>query len=710
MKKRPLCYVLMAFLFVQSLWQVTFKVPATSIFSQNPSINNVSMHGQVYKKEIREEYQVLYLKNNSITYQDHIYQESRIMAYDDSFQKIKIGQYIQLNGDGKTFEGARNPGNFDAKFYYAKNKLYGAIWNVKIIDVKGAEHVLIEKLFTFRESWKHMLQDKLGYEKGSLLCAMLLNEKGDLQEETKELYQKNGYGHVLAISGLHISFIGVGIFQMLRKLGIGYGVSSIISVFVLTLYVLMIGFSVSIFRAFVMLLFRIGAELTGRVYDMLTAVFVSAAFLVMYEPLYLQDAAFQLSHGAILAIILVEPAIRQYIGKEGYLAEAMYGSLAIQITLLPITLWWYYEISIYSILWNLIVIPLMSVLMTLGILGSFMPLKIVWFSGCSIILSIFEWIGKIGNEMFGSRLVLGRPSYIAVLVFYIWILLLVLLAKYKERFCKWMFVSFWIVGLLFIKFPNGELEITMLDVGQGDCIFIQGPRGKSYLVDGGSSDVSQVGKYRIESFLKYKGVNSLDYVFISHGDSDHYNGIKELLERKVYGVRIENLVLPENYLGDEELIELAKLAATNGVKVSCIKQGQFVKEGKMKLSCVQPGAREKDLEGNAGSMVMELHYKSFSMLFTGDVEGEGEKYLIENLNQPYQVLKVAHHGSKNSTSEKLLKIVRPKLALVSAGENNNYGHPHKEVLERIKMQGCRILCTTQEGAIRLKTKGNTLTF
>ena len=710
MKKRPLCFILMAFLFVQSLWQVPHKVPATSIFSQNLSIKSMTLCGQVYKKEIQEEYQILYLKNNSITYQDHSYQESKIIAYDDSFHKIKIGQYIHLIGDGKAFEVAKNPGNFDAKFYYAKNKIYGAIWNVKIITVKGEEHTLKEKLFSFRESWEKMLQEKLGYEKGSLLCAILLNEKADLSEETKELYQKNGYGHILAISGLHISFIGVGIFQALRKLGARYGVSSLISILVLTLYVLMIGFSVSIFRAYVMLLFRIGAELTGRVYDMLTAVFVSAALLVIYEPLYLQDAAFQLSHGAILAIILVAPAIRQYIGKEGRLAEVLYGSLAIQITLLPITLWWYYEISIYSILWNLIVIPLMSVLMTLGIFGSFMPLKIVWFSGCSIILSVFEWIGKIGNEMFGSRLVLGRPSYVAVIIFYIWILILVMLAKYKKRFCKWMFWSFWIVGLLFIKFPNGELEITMLDVGQGDCIFIQGPRGKSYLVDGGSSDVSQVGKYRIESFLKYKGVNSLDYVFISHGDSDHYNGIEEILERKVYSVRIENLVFPGNYLRDKELIELAELAKTSGVKVRCMKQGQFVEEGKMRLSCVQPGAKENELEGNAGSMVLDLRYKDFAMLFTGDVEGEGENHLIENLNHSYQVLKVSHHGSKNSTSEQLLKVVRPKLALVSAGENNSYGHPHKEVIERLERHGCRILCTTQEGAIRLKTKGNTLTF
>jgi len=701
MKKRPLCFILMAFLFVQSLWQVPLKVPASSLFSEKRVAENVILHGQVYKKKIQEKYQILYLKNNSITYQNQIYQESRIIAYDDSFQEIKIGQYIKIKGEARAFEEARNPGNFDGRIYYAKQKMFGALWSKKVEEVKGEECALQESLFEIRQKWAFLLREKMGDEKGNILCAILLNEKDALQEEIKELYQKNGYGHILAISGLHVSFIGVGIFQILRKLGIGYGGSGFISICVLTLYVLMIGFSVSIFRAFLMLLLRIGAEVTGRVCDTFTTVVLSAAILVMYEPLYLTDAAYQLSHGAIFAILLVAPALKQYVGKEGVLAEAMYTSLAIQITLFPITLWWYYEVAVYSILWNLIVIPLMSLLMSLGFLGSFMPLKSLWLTGCSLILSVFETIGEIGNRLPGSRIVLGRPSVGAVIVFYGWLIVLLLLSKYKEQYRRGMIISFFCVSFLFVKVPDGNVDITMLDVGQGDCIFIKGPRGKTYLVDGGSSDVNQVGKYRIEPFLKYKGAGTLDYVFISHGDKDHYSGIEEMLLRQKYGVQIKNLVFSENYRNDEELLKLALTAKERGVFVSCIKQGQILKEGDMNIACIQPGTEDKRLEGNAGSMVLDISNEEFSMLFTGDVELEGEAQLIQNLEHPYQVLKVAHHGSKNATSQKFLDIVKPQIALISAGKNNTYGHPHEDVLERLLQQNCKIICTAEKGAITL---------
>ena len=710
MKKRPLFLVLMAVLFMQSLRQVPTEAPATSIFYRNDSIEDIVVHGQIYKKEIRENYQILYLKNNSITNQNQVYQENYLMAYDDSFSEVKIGQYLKIKGDGIKFEEARNPGNFDGKIYYAKQKMYGALWNVHIVEVEGKEHVLQENLFAFRQKWSLTLQENMGEEKGKILCAILLNEKGDLQEEVKELYQKNGYGHILAISGLHISFIGIGIFHLLRKIGIGYRMSAFISTSVLSLYVIMIGFSVSIFRAFLMLLMRIGAEVTGRVYDMLTAVTLSAAILVIYEPLYLRDASFQLSHGAIYAILFVAPAIKRYIGKEGVLMDSICTSLAIQIALFPITIWWYYEVAVYSILWNLIVIPLMSFLMTLGMMGSFLPLRSLWLTACSLILTVFDVIGQIGNLLPWNRIVLGRPHIIAVILFYGWLVLTVQLSKYKEKYRKLIIIGMIGVIALFIKMPNRELEITMLDVGQGDCIFMKGPWGKAYLVDGGSSDVNQVGKYRIESFLKYKGVGTLDYVFLSHGDQDHYNGIKELIQRQEYGIKIKRIVLPETYRNDSELLVLAAIAKENGIRVACIKQGQMIEEGDLQIYCIQPGNLDENLESNAGSMVLDVSYKSFSMLFTGDVELEGEERLIQNLKQSYQVLKVAHHGSKNATSKELLEIVAPKVALISAGENSIYGHPHKEVLDRLEQRGIKIICTTEKGAITLKTKGNSLTF
>ena len=702
MRKRPLAFLLLVFLLIQSLkligmsGQSLVKVPAYSIFSEYETASGVIVQGQIYKKAIRSEYQILYLKNNSITYQEKTYQESYLLVYDNSVQQYKIGQSVTVMGSLSVFEEARNPGNFDEKLYYAKQKLFGEIWCEEVVDVRETENRFHEKLFEMRTKWNNCLMCEMGEEKGAILSAMLLGERSSIEPEIKELYQKNGFGHLLAISGLHISFIGLGVYHFFRKIGLSFGVSGSFAIGILALYVLLLGFSVSIFRAFLMLFLRLLAEMTGRVYDMVTAVILSAALLVMYEPLYLTDGGFQLSHGAILAIYYVIPVLEKLGVKKPFSA-----SVAITISLFPITLWHYYEISTYAVLWNLIVIPLMSVLLGLGMFGSLIPFGRVLFVGCKVILEVYEVTGKIGNMLPGNRLVLGKPSIITIIFFYVWLIMVVVIVEKGKHPQKIMLIGFLLMGLLFIKVPDGKLRITMLDVGQGDCIYFKGPKGTHYLVDGGSSSVKEVGRYRIESFLKYEGVGVVEYVFLSHGDTDHINGIQEMIERQVYGVKINNLILPENYKEDEKLLEIAKLAKEQGIRVFCIRKGETLVEGELVITCLQPGKSEKGLDSNAASMVLDISFGEFSMLFTGDVEGEGEKSLIEKLKgRDYDILKVAHHGSKNSTSEAFLEVVRPKIALVSVGKNN-YGHPHKETMERLKKVGSKVLITREEGAIML---------
>ena len=717
MKKRPLCFVVFMLLVIQSIRflmtdrQTLTEVPASSIFYEETTAESVLLCGTVYKKSMDTEYQILYLKNNSITYQNQTYHGAYVIVYEDTFEEIKIGQRVKVQGSLSAFEGARNPGNFDAKLYYAKQKLHGSLWCNQVLAVEGKEHAFQEWLFQVRQQWKERIIGKLGNQQGGILCAMLLGEKSAMDEDIKELYQKNGYGHLLAISGLHISFVGLGVYHFLRKFGLGYAAAGILALSLLSLYVIMLGFSVSIFRAYIMLVLRLGADLSGRIYDMLTAVMLSAGLILLYEPLYLLDAGFQLSHGAILAILFVIPASQELLGKQGKIIETLISGAAINLALAPVTLWYYYEIPTYSILWNLLVIPLMSLLLGLGMMGILLPFAGICLHLCKMILQIYEWIGEFGTRLPCSRLVLGRPSIFAIIFFYVLLFIFVRWNSYVKAHAKMLGIAFAISLVLFVKIPNGTVEITMLDVGQGDCIFVRAPNGENYLVDGGSSDVSQVGKYRIESFLKYKGVGSLDYVFVSHGDLDHCSGIEELIARQNYSVKIKALVLPETYKQDEALTKLGRKAKAAGIKVLCMKQGMCLTQGDFRLCCLQPGQGEASLEGNAASMVLGLEFKEFSMLFTGDVELEGEEHLLSNLKgREYFVLKVAHHGSKNSTASAFLEEIRPQIALISAGQDNSYGHPHRETIERLEAYNCRIFQTAKQGAITLKTDGNSLTF
>ncbi len=713
MRTRPLCFVCLLFLIIQSIGLMISgksrcEIPASSIY-RGEDKQVVCVQGQVYKKENKSKYQIIYLKNNSV-------RDFKLMIYDKNFIQISIGQKVEVNGTIGHFDEARNPGNFNQALYYAKQDVYGVIWanSIKIIDNK--EHVFLEKLYQFKQLWKSKLLECMDEKQGGILVAMLLGDKEAMNSDVQELYQVNGIGHILAISGLHISFIGLGIYKLLRKSGLGFESAGLIGVSVLTLYVCMIGFTVSVIRAYVMLSFRIGADMCGRVYDMLTALMVAATITVYSQPLYLADEGFWMSYGAIFGLLLVLPALQKCACKRRKWLDGVLASMSVNIVLFPILLWFYFEFPIYSIFLNILVVPLMSWVLALGMIGSLClvcipPLGSLCLKGCGLLLLVFERLGEAVSHLPATRWVLGKPSILMICTYYL-ILIGILFFIYVSKTGKWWaFCTLVIGGLLFCYEPRGNLTVTMLDVGQGDSIFLKGPEGTSYLIDGGSSDVKELGKYRLEPFLKSQGVGKLKYAFVTHGDGDHYSGILEMLGRQSVGVKIENLVFPSNYRQDEKLLELQIIAKHYGTNTLVIEEGEELSEGEFSIQCLQPSSTESELEGNAGSMVLAVTFHDFSMLCTGDVEGEGEELLFSKMQgEKYDVLKVAHHGSKNSSSEALLDMIQPKIALISAGRDNGYGHPHEEVLQRLEKVKSRVFTTQENGAIMLITDGNSLTF
>lgn len=720
MKTRPLCFACLFFFVFQVMFLTVVSgksigdIPASSIFYDEKE-KSVSLSGQVYKKTTTSNIQILYLKNTST-------KDSHLLIYDENFIEIAIGQVITLQGTTSVFERARNPGNFDQRLYYAKQHLYGMVWCDQLLSISGEEQWLMEKLYQVKQQWKNRIVEGLGEKKGAVLTAMLLGERSDMEPEMKELYQKNGIGHILAISGLHISFIGLGVYKLIRKTGLDYIPSGLLAIGVLSLYVMMIGFSVSVIRAFVMLLFRVGADMSGRVYDMVTALSVAAAITVGSQPLYLADAGFLLSHGAILGILFVLPALEKLFPCRLKLFSGCYASVAIQIMLFPILLWFYYEIPIYSVLLNVLVIPLMSVVLGAGMFGSLVGF-VIWPVGkfclqiCGLVLSFFEMLSRAASRLPYATIVLGQPKLWKVMIYYFTLVIFVVVVlnhNKKKTLQRLQICACMVSCILFTLMAyrgGGHLRITMLDVGQGDSIFLRGPKGKTYLIDGGSSDVDELGKYRMEPFLKSQGVGVLDYVFLTHGDTDHYSGVLEMLGRQDVGVRIRHLVLPENWIGDDALVKLVQVARQQGVVVAEMHAGQCLQEGEFEIQCIQPGKTDSFLNGNAGSLVLGVRFGRFSMLLTGDVEGKGEEFLTDRIKgQKFDILKVAHHGSKNSTSDLFLKTIRPKIALISSGANNSYGHPHKETIARLRDRGCKIFETAKNGAITFRTNGNSLTF
>ncbi len=262
--------------------------------------------------------------------------------------------------------------------------------------------------------------------------------------------------------------------------------------------------------------------------------------------------------------------------------------------------------------------------------------------------------------------------------------------------------------LLSRRFPG--LEVTILDVGQGDGIFLRTADGMSMMIDGGSTDVSGVGTYRIGPYLKAGGVQTVSWWFVTHADADHISGIKELLEDPD-GLRIGNLVLPyvSEELRDHAYQNLAELARQQGTAVRYMARGDVIETETVMIRCLAPEPEHSYASRNEYSLVLDVTYKEFSMLFTGDLEDGPEQLLsVSGQLQDYDVLKVAHHGSRYSTSEEFLALTRPEYAFISCGIRNSYGHPHEELLERLDTAGCQTFITPESGAIILQTDGSSL--
>jgi len=299
-------------------------------------------------------------------------------------------------------------------------------------------------------------------------------------------------------------------------------------------------------------------------------------------------------------------------------------------------------------------------------------------------------------------------------VYYVLLLLFVLWRSGNRRNHIRRGIIIWVlaVGMLFFR-PPAKDRVTFLDVGQGDCILLETAEGEVYLFDCGSSSRKQVGEYVLLPFLKYNGIGRIDAVFVSHFDEDHYNGIRELLAwGKKEGITIGELVVPEL---DEQDVEkspvtlLSEQVVTEGdtVPIFYMNAGEIYPSKGASILCLHPPKGNEE-DGNASSMCFYVEFmkEDFSLLLTGDVEGEGEELLLQQLVKynirGVDILKVAHHGSRNATGEVLLEQLAPRRAVISCSGNNRYGHPHEEVIQRLEDVGTEIFYTMKSGQITME--------
>lgn len=725
MKRRPVCLVCL--LLILGLY-VT-DLAGISMINGNPLPVSVQKYisghskftvsGEVQSCQATEYSLSVYLKQVCLTVGSEQIPIENIKVYLNKEEQIRIGMFLRICGKLEEIPGPRNPGEFDSKQYYGCRKIYYQMKNGEICG-KSAEYSYFGQfLQEIRRKAESILDEAAGAYAG-IFQAMILGERGNLDAETKMQYQMSGIMHILAISGLHISFVGMGFFRLLKKAGAGNGMAGAVSAFLVYTYGMMTGGSVSAMRAVGMFLILVGAGIAGRSYDLLSAMALSAIVLLLDAPAYLYSVSFLLSFGAVIGIGAVTPEICSLLNLEKKIAKSLAGSVIVWLITLPIVLYAYGEVSLAGVFLNLLVLPTSGLVLASGIfalpVGTFAVeiAKKVLFPG-KCVLFFYEKLCEVVGWIPHSTWIAGSPKLWQCVVYYV--MLAVIFAGLKwgknaageKAMRSAAAVILVILAVVFLGYhPREGLVITCLDIGQGDCCVLEMPGGENFLIDGGSSNKKNTAAYQILPYLKNQGIAVLDGIFVSHTDKDHISGIEELLElcaQNLTTVRVKNLILPDWNTTGEEYEKMKMLAGQSNIQIQTGREGNLLKTKEVQIEILAPENGADGSDTNEDGMVMEVHFGKFRGLFTGDIGTETEKKLMD-LMEDVDFLKVAHHGSKYSTCQEFLDVVNPEIAVISCSAKNTYGHPSADTIKRLEDCGAQVEYTMKSGAITVQTDGD----
>ena len=627
------------------------------------------------------------------------------------------GEWIEVYGKISPVEAPRNEGVFDFRLYYRTISVHGSMYGTSFRVIGGEPKPFARGLQELRLRMGDILDQLLPPQDAGIYRALLTGDKSAMDEDVRSLYQENGIAHILAVSGLHLSILGLGVYELLRRFGRSKAASGSVAALLIISYGILTGCSGSALRAVLMLLLRFLAAAVGRSYDMLTAMAAAALFLLWKEPFMLFSAGFQLSFLAVLAIGLC----RALPAPKHPLLEGLWLSFYLQLLTLPVILFHYFRFPLYGIFLNLIVLPLMgcviySGVFAVGLFGLSEKLATIAVGGGHWILRLYTLLCTHCAALPYSSLLLGRPSMHSILLYYtaLGVVTWALAERHAaERSglaaCRLPLPCIVLPLLLSMlclpaKQPQG-LEITALDVGQGDG-FILRNQGLVMSVDGGSTSDQRLGENVLGPYLESQGIGHIDLALITHCDADHYSGIQYLLEEEPK-MSIGELLLPRVAMQDARYDALRDAAAARDVRIRYFGQGDCIDLGEVEIRGYYPAGTERLEAANDHSIGMLLRASDFQMLFTGDMDEDCERQMLAALWEAdtgypkIDVLKAGHHGSHTSSSEALLAALRPDYAILSYGVGNDYGHPHVETRERLRRYDVEMLETGVMGEIRL---------
>lgn len=503
----------------------------------------------------------------------------------------------------------------------------------------------------------------------------------------------------------------------------------------------------SAMRAVCMFVLNVGARVLGRTYDLMTALALSAIFLLLDSPAYLYSSSFLLSFGAVVGLGAVSPHLIRITGAKGKAGKALISSLSVQAATLPVMLVFFGEVSVIGILLNLFVLPTVGGVLISGLCCSVLGLFSVNAGRAAavpgrILLWLYEKVCIFAGKLPFCTWIGGLPEIWQSISYYQLLASGIILAYVmasgiqkkeenqldvgkkvsensdkirgvfrkaaKRAYPAGIFLLVASIGILVLSWKSGkELRITCLDIGQGDGIVLEIPGGGAFLMDCGSSNKKNTAQYQLLPYLKSRGISHINGIMISHTDKDHISGIMELLEFMGQGLtsmEADTLILPDWEKPPEVYRTLIRLAENAGMNVFQVESGNSFHMGEAGFHVLAPAKDALGEDVNEEGMVVELNYRSFRGLFTGDAGEPTEKAILSRLRD-VDFLKVGHHGSRYSSCQEFLDQVKAEIAVISCSDSNTYGHPSPETTLRLKKSGTKTEFTMKNGAITVCTDG-----
>lgn len=618
---------------------------------------------------------------------------------DSDISGLKIYNRAKLSGRLSAPFKAGNPSQFDYGNYLRNHNAYAVFYAKEFIQLEtklSLKAKILQNISDYRDRVINIHSAYLKSPNLEILGGIVFGDDAvSPPKEIKESFANSGLLHILAASGMNVAFIYGFFFWILSLLRVDFRAKVLTGMFMVLVYTFMTGLGVSIIRATCMLMFVLIGKLIDRDAHSISLLSFVALLMLLYNPLFINDVGFQLSFIVTFAILLMGSAIVRLNNKVlNYVIGTVSIPVIAQLWVIPIQIFYFSNISLYSVFANIMSVPILAVLSFGGFISALLSvITLIADIVCKIfdfvlnpLLSLLVSISDFWGHMPNSAIQTTHPNVFQIIVYYLILLCVsgILYKELREKYLRKFLVAIlillfvWLITLIPIR--NNNLEIITFDVGNADCFLIKAPNNEYLMIDTGKSSYKG-GKTQAEmiviKYLKDQGIKKIETLIVTHFDNDHCGGVIDILKN----IKVGQIYVNDLNHESSSAINIYKAAAEIGTKVYLAEKNKTVYD-KLDLKLTNLLGQSSDSD-NENSIITLLEYSGFKMLFTGDVGVAGIKANLDHLPKNIDVLKVPHHGAIDGLNKEVVEYLSPKYSIISVGENR-FGHPATYILELLK--------------------------